>query len=476
MIYTTSNVTNRMVAVVSFLLAAFYANAAEVVYRIVEYNKSAAEFVLAGSGTVPKGSWAYFENDYGATTGNRYNQIPCNRKAVLHLGGWQGCKVRSITLGMCSNNGSGQVGLSLYDGDTKLWALRPCDFASDQWFGQWVSKDLNVYVDVTKSFDVPTFANDEASIEIQGGTAEGSVYVNTITIDYDECPGMAMESPLGWIYERLAKKDVLNDGDEVMIYRNGCAAADLGGMQESHYLDVVSVASTTDVTSPDVLRFTLRKADTAGQWTLTDQYGRVLGATAKQSLAWDEGSMLWSVTLGYDGATITNVDGKCGSLRYNAPEASYARFNVYTSTSMPLPFLYRKTKQREPILSSSLAFDETDIAADIAEGHLALHPTMLPAAVTDKRIDWVSSDEGVATVNGGFVTLLAPGQTVITARAHDGASEASVRLTVSGTNAIDNVQDDAHATATRKVLGHHGISIVTPRGRYGVGGVLQQRK
>ena len=82
----------------------------------------------------------------------------------------------------------------------------------------------------------------------------------------------------------------------------------------------------------------------------------------------------------------------------------------------------------------------------------------------------------MATVNGGFVTLLAPGQTVITARAHDGASEASVRLTVSGTNAIDNVQDDAHATATRKVLGHHGISIVTPRGRYGVGGVLQQRK
>ena len=476
MSYPTVNATRRVVAVVSFLLAAFCANAAEVVYRIVEYNKSAAEFVLAGSGAVPKGSWAYLENDYGATTGNSYNQIPRNRKAVLHLGGWQGCKIRSITLGMCSNNSSGQVGLSLYDGDTKLYALRPCDFASDQWFGQWVSKDLNVYVDVTNSFDVPSFASDEASIEILGGTAEGSVYINSITIDYDECHGMVMESPLGWIYERLAKKNVLNDGDEVMIYRNGCAAADLGGMQESHYLDVVSVASTADVTSPDVLRFTLKRADTPSLWTLTDQYGRMLGATAKQSLAWDEGSMLWSVTLGYDGATVTNANDKYGSMRYNAPEASYARFNVYTSTSMPLPFLYRKTRQKEPILSSSLTFGETDLAADLAAGHVALHPVMLPTTVTDKRIDWMSSDDSVATVNGGFVTLLAPGQTVITAKAHDGASEASVRLTVSGTNAIDKVQDGTHATAARKVLGRNGVSIVTPRGRYGVGGALLQRK
>lgn len=336
--------SRKVLLLIVWLATALSTQAAEVVYRIVEFNKITGDFILSASGQVPQGAWAFFENKFGATTGNRYNQIPRNRQATLFLEGWKGCTIKSITFSLCSNNKAGQVGFSINDDETTCYTQRPADFASDEWFGSWVSKDLGVYVDIEKQVELPAFTSNLASITLQGGTAEGSVYVNAITIQYDEPQGATLESPLGWDYEKLTKKSTLTEGDEYMIFRNGCAAADIDGMATSHYLDVVALTSTTNVSNPDLLRFTLHKAETEGQWTLTDQNGRALGATGKQSLAWDEGSTAWNITLGYDGATITNAESKYGTLRYNAPAESYARFNVYTSTSLPLPFLYRKTK------------------------------------------------------------------------------------------------------------------------------------
>lgn len=387
----------RLMALAALWMTALTMQAAEAVYRIVEYNKTTGEFELAASGMVPKGSWAYFENEYGATTGNRYNQIPRNRRATLYLEGWQGCTVRSITLSMCSNRKAGQAGLSLTDGKETIYQLRPCDFASQEWFGQWVNKDLGVYVDVTKPMKVPALTSDEAAITLKGGTSEGSVYVNSITIEYDEPAGMQLESPLGWIYEKLEKKSTLNAGDELMIFRNGCAAADIDGIETSHYLDAVPLASTTDVTNHEVLRFTLAEAETAGMWTLTDQHGRQLAASGKQTLAWDNGVTDWKITLGYEGASITSANEKYGTMRFNAPVESYARFNLYTSTSLPLPFLYRKKGQKEPQPARSLAFEESEMTVCLDDRNMALRPTLTPASTTDKRIAWSSSNEQVAT-------------------------------------------------------------------------------
>lgn len=192
-----NTIMRKAVSAVAFMAVAVTADAAEAVFRIVEFNKTTGEFALAASGTVPQDSWAYFQNDYGATTGNRYNQIPRNRKAVLWLEGWQGCTIKGITLNMCSNNKAGQVGLSVSDGETEIFKFSPVDFADAGWFGQWVSKDLGVYVDVTKQIDAPTLTADVAGITVKGGTKEGSVYLNSITIDYEEGTGMTLESPLG---------------------------------------------------------------------------------------------------------------------------------------------------------------------------------------------------------------------------------------------------------------------------------------
>lgn len=457
------SMVKRVGALVAILaLATSTAFSAEVVYKIVEYNKTTGEFTLSASGQIPKDAWAYFQNDYGATTGNRYNQIPRNNKACLFLEGWKGCKLKSVTLSMCSNNKSGQVGLSIEDGDNQLYLLRPADFSSSEWFGQWVSKDLNVYVDITKELDIPELTTDEGCIKLSGGTSEGSVYVDAIAIEYDEPTGMELESPLGWTYSRLEAKSPIKDGDEVMIYRNGCAAADIDGMETSHYLDVVAIPSTTDVTEKEVLRFTLHKADAANYWTMTDQYGRLLGATAKQALAWNEGNTQWAITLGYDGATITNGNENYGTLRYNEPTENYARFNVYTSKTLPLPFLYLKGNQKSPVYSSSLSLDETEKTVSLEDGYFVIKATMLPTSTTDKRIVWSSDNAQVATVNGGYVSLLGEGQTTITARAHDGGCEAKMKLTVTNTSSINSLTKSDKKQEVRKVMDGSKMKIVTP--------------
>lgn len=464
------NMVRKAMAIVAFLTLSVAADAAEVVYRIVEYNKQTAEFKIAACGMVPHNSRVYFENEFGATTGNRYNQIPRNREAVLYLEGWQGCKVRSITLSMCSNNKSGQVGVSLNDGGTTFYESALVDFASSEWFGSWVSKDLGVYVDVTKQIDAPVIATDNATIVVAGGRSEGSVYLDAITIDYDE-DGVELESPLGWQYEKLTKKSTLNAGDEVMIYRNGAAAADFDGMDESHYLDAVAVPSTSDVTSPDVLRFTLGKTD-AQNWAFTDQHGRKLGATGKQQLAWDEGATEWTVDLGYDGATIAPAGTEYGTLRYSTPDNSYARFNLYTSKSLPLPFLYRKGEQKQPEQSRSLAFAEEEQTVSLDAAHIGLRPTLLPKTTTDKRLRWTSSDESVATVAGGFVTLLGVGETTITAAAFDGGAEATIRLVVTEPTTVNGVTSDTKMQRPRKVLSGNKVVIQTEQGCYGVDAVM----
>ena len=461
------NMARKAMAIVAFLTLSVAADAAEVVYRIVEYNKQTAEFAIAACGMVPRNSRVYFENKFGATTGNRYNQIPRNREAVLYLEGWQGCKVRSITFSMCSNNKSGQVGVALNDGGTTLYESAPVDFASSEWFGSWVSKDLGVYVDVTKQTDVPAIVTDDATIVVAGGRSEGSVYLDAITIDYDE-DGVELESPLGWQYEKLTKKSVLNAGDEVMIYRNGAAAADFDGMDESHYLDAVAVPSTADVTSPDVLRFKLGKSADGAAWTFTDQFGRQLGATGKQQLAWNEGATEWTVDLGYDGATIAPAGTEYGTLRYSTPDNSYARFNLYTSKSLPLPFLYRKCEQKQPEQSRSLAFAEEEQTVSLDAAHIGLRPTLLPKSTTDKRLRWTSSDESVATVAGGFVTILGVGETTITAAAYDGGAEATMRLIVTEPTVIYGVTSDTKMQRPRKVLSGNKVVIQTEQGRYGV--------
>ena len=55
-------IVRKAMTVAAFLTISVAADAAEVMYKIVEYNKQTAEFAIAACGTVPRNSRVDFEN------------------------------------------------------------------------------------------------------------------------------------------------------------------------------------------------------------------------------------------------------------------------------------------------------------------------------------------------------------------------------------------------------------------------------
>lgn len=452
-------------------------HAESITYRIVEYNADAGDFVLAAHGMRPVGSYAMFENDFGATRGNRYNQIPRNKQATLWLEGWEGCTINSVTLAMCSNNSSGTAALMVSAGDNELFSMRALPFDDPEWFGHWLSKDLRTYAEITKEMSVlsPVGTEGEVAITVKGGTPEGSVYLDAVTIDYTPSAWVETESPLGWVFEKLEAKSTLADGDVIMLYRSGDAAGDIDGMEKSHYLDAIGLSSTSNVVEPFVLTFVANKTND-GHWTLTNQYGQQLAAAGVQDLTWIEASAAasgasassanavstWDITLGYSGATIASTNSKYGTLRYNAPAESYPRFWNYTSTSLPLPYIYRRVRQLQPVQCEGLDLHASSLLEGSAQGAfgqplhvnlaqqdtLLLRPEFHPSNVTSRRLVWSSSDPDVATVQSGVVFLHAPGRTTIIAECRDwtpNAKDDGAMACIPPTAYVDIIVEDASA-------------------------------
>lgn len=428
------NIFSLLIALALVMGTALDCWAETITYRITEFNTSTGSFTMVPAGTRPAGSYAWFDNEYGATTGNRYNQIPRNREATLWLEGWDDCTINAVTLSMCSNKTAGTFALVVSQDGEECYKTPTAAFNSDQWFGRWVSKDLYVYVDKTKQLPSPvTVASDaELGITVKGGTQEGSVYLNAITIDYTPGNGVVTESALPWKFEKIEAKGKVNDGDVVMMYRSGSAAGDIDGMDTSHYLDAIGVTSTATIDDPFITLFTATK-DSNGHFTLTNQHGQQLGARGEKNLAWDEGVTTWDITMGYDGATIASTNTKYGTMRYNAPIDGYVRFWNYTSKTLPLPNLYRLIGQQDPIVSRELTLPATERTVNITEQDtVALTHWFYPTTTTDQRVTWTSSNERVARVRSGIVELLAGGTAVITATAVDGGSSATCVINVTG--------------------------------------------
>lgn len=428
--------------------------AEEVTYRVVRYNADAGSFVLQASGEIPEGSYAEFWNDYGATTGNRFNQIPRNKQAALYLYGWEDCTIHSITLEMCSNNRAGTLGVSVTDGANTLVEVRPREFT--EWFPCWVSKDLNHYVELPVEMASSEPVESDLVVTLKGGTPEGSVYVRSITIDYD--PGdVNTVSPLGYVYQKVEAKGTLSEGDVVILYRSGDAAGDIDGMEKSTYLDAIGLNSTGDVMEPDVCHFTLARDESGSHWTLTDQWDRQLGASGAQNLTWDAGVLTWDITLGYEGATIASTNTKYGTMRYNAPSGSYPRFWNYTSKSLPLPYIFKRIRQNQPIQSTAIQLPETERTVALgSQDTLVIQATLSPDNVTDSRIQWYSTHPEVASVQSGIVFIHAEGETQIVATAHDGGCQTQMLLRVTAADGVETVRAN---TPDSKFIRNHRVII-----------------
>ena len=70
---------------------------------------------------------------------------------------------------------------------------------------------------------------------------------------------------------------------------------------------------------------------------------------------------------------------------------------------------------------SSLTMDRESLTMAIGETG-QVEAIILPASATNKELSWTSSDEHVATVEGGVITAISDGEATITATTHNGLS------------------------------------------------------
>lgn len=96
---------------------------------------------------------------------------------------------------------------------------------------------------------------------------------------------------------------------------------------------------------------------------------------------------------------------------------------IPTPTAGPTPTPAPAVKVEKILLSSDRLSLEAGEAA-------ALTAKLSPADAEDKTVDWFSSDEDVATVFGGLVLGVGPGEAIITCKSNDGGAEASCVVSV----------------------------------------------
>ena len=97
---------------------------------------------------------------------------------------------------------------------------------------------------------------------------------------------------------------------------------------------------------------------------------------------------------------------------------------------------------------SGISFEKDDITLNRGTSQ-TLKPVIAPKNATDQSLDWVSSDETVASVTmDGKVTAVGAGQAIITAKTNDGGFTAHCKVTV--VVSISKVQLDKDAVTLKK--------------------------
>lgn len=108
---------------------------------------------------------------------------------------------------------------------------------------------------------------------------------------------------------------------------------------------------------------------------------------------------------------------------------------------------YAAEAPAEIIEVSSVELNKTELALQVDEVE-QLTATVLPENATTKTVTWESTDESVATVDGGFITALKAGTTTIKAKA--GEKEATCAVTVAAA-AVPEVKLTSTYTLAAKV-------------------------
>lgn len=118
----------------------------------------------------------------------------------------------------------------------------------------------------------------------------------------------------------------------------------------------------------------------------------------------------------------------------------------------PMPF----NPGSQTVAVTGVSLNKTAETVYTADGSVTLIAHILPENATNKSVSWTSSDESVATVSDGVVTLLKHGTATITVKSADGGKTASCALTVLCSHPET---DEVGALASTCITAGHGAYV-----------------
>lgn len=154
-----------------FWLLASLSFANTVTYTVISKDE------LRVTGDEPIGSMA--EYSQSANSG-RIGQMTDGNHTLLTLYGYQGLKIRSVTLKMRSNKSSGAGLLEMMVNDEMVWTIEPAYFSEDAWHGSYSDS----FVPIQHYFENPIKVAQSGVISIIIESLENSLYIQSYTFDY----------------------------------------------------------------------------------------------------------------------------------------------------------------------------------------------------------------------------------------------------------------------------------------------------
>ena len=196
----------------------------------------------------------------------------------------------------------------------------------------------------------------------------------------------------------LAAGDVIVIANSENSYTAGDISSQVMSLNNSSFS---SDKTTIEELNENAAQLTLGGEE--GAWTLANENGQLLGATAVKKLAWGSGTTTWSISISGGNATIQNATSSYGRFLCNTSTPRFTTYTSGTTSSMLLPQIYRGGVA-EPTDPTSISLSDTSIEL-AAGGSKNLTVSYNPKnANQNKEVTWTSSNTSVATVNNGVVT------------------------------------------------------------------------
>ena len=238
------------------------------------------------------------------------------------------------------------------------------------------------------------------------GVAAGTATITVRTQDGNRtanCVVTVTAASVSAEWELVTDASTLAAGDVLVITDKyeGKVAGDLSNKVLGEVSSTFSNDTITDL-SEDALILTLGGSE--DEWTLSNDNGQLLGATAAKQLAWDSGTTTWSISISNGNATIQNNTDSYGRFLHNSSSPRFTTYTSGTTGTMMLPQLFRGGTA-EPLDPTSILLSNN--AVELAPGaNKSISVSYVPKnANQNKEITWSSSNEYVATVSGGKITV-----------------------------------------------------------------------